>query len=545
MSENYNRLFRSHWTSDLKSANLVSDNAYAKRSMLALLLFIMIERAIAELIPSLVQSGNPNLAVMLGTYIIVLTAFFVVLRSGESGITVMRFLFPLLTRIGVSTFLVEMMAHREVFGYAAAGLFLLQVVEFHLIVRHLIIEVGYAVLQYSVMLILILKLDYTVSQQDAITTVLTYFVFAVIISSVLRRLMDTDLFEGRYWNKDLQTLLTHLPMGVIISRQGEILLQNAISRDLVAQYDAEAKRKTFLDHIEEELTYNRKPELNGSIVEQNSRRYLVTSHPIGYLGQPSELIFFQNFPEAEQAREEEEESRQVDFLKNSLFRIVSDDYRTPINVILNALQVVGSDSRLPSDLLKLVELSQRSAKHLGFLVSDLLDYYQLKVGVFMFAPNQFDLIETLQEVINLIKLKAEVVSVTIRLEVNHKVSTTYFNDCQRVQQVAINLLTNAIKYSSHRSEILVKVSRDKLTEPAKIEIIDRGLGMKPENSSIIFDEFGRILDQENERKNPKGVGLGLWTSKQISAQLGKGIDFSSEYGRGSNFWFYVDDKKRG
>lgn len=172
---------------------------------------------------------------------------------------------------------------------------------------------------------------------------------------------------------------------------------------------------------------------------------------------------------------------------------------------------------------------QRQLKKLTKLISDLLDVSRLQVAKLSYSFSKFDMNELLKEVTETIKQFDQDRAIILRGEVKSEV----YGDRDRIEQVLMNLLTNATKYSPKNSdiEIIVESGNDRVT----VCIIDKGMGIDMKHHDKIFDRFYRV-NGETESTYP-GMGIGLYISSEILKRHSGKIWVESEKGRGSKFYF--------
>jgi len=117
-------------------------------------------------------------------------------------------------------------------------------------------------------------------------------------------------------------------------------------------------------------------------------------------------------------------------------------------------------------------------------------------------------------------------------------------DVKRMQQVFLNLVSNAVKFTDREGKIKIQVIKQQ--KHIKVSVTDNGLGIKEQDKDKLFKLFGSIKS-EKKKINTNGIGLGLVISKLITNKYGGEIDFDSEYKKGSTFWFTfeVEDDKSG
>jgi signal transduction histidine kinase len=108
-------------------------------------------------------------------------------------------------------------------------------------------------------------------------------------------------------------------------------------------------------------------------------------------------------------------------------------------------------------------------------------------------------------------------------------------DQQKIEQVLVNLVNNAVKYAPESAEIVIQVEED-LKDWVKVSVKDRGKGISAKNTPNLFDRYYRVNNNGNENS---GLGLGLYISAEIIRRHGGEMGVISEMGQGSTFWFTV------
>ncbi|GEM_PF-1716880 len=214
---------------------------------------------------------------------------------------------------------------------------------------------------------------------------------------------------------------------------------------------------------------------------------------------------------------------QANFVSN-----VAHELRTPLAIIKGALDNLGDGlhGALTSDQLEPVGMSQREVNRLRRLVGDLLDLAQMESGKLQLRQEDVGLQDLLTTVAKLFHgpFKERGLSVSVDLP---EAPARVVGDRDRLQQVLINLLTNAMKFTQ-QGEIRVRLSRE--DQMFRIDVEDTGPGIAREDLERIFDKFERVGDREAE-----GSGLGLAIARDI-VQLHHGrLWAESELGRGSRF----------
>lgn len=213
--------------------------------------------------------------------------------------------------------------------------------------------------------------------------------------------------------------------------------------------------------------------------------------------------------------------------KDEFIGLASHELKTPLTSILGYLQILNSE--MPEERRKeFLRRTSQQVKKLNNLVSDLLDVSKIQAGKLQFNPVPFDLFEVLQDAIDLIGQSHT--NHTIRLQTELK-SLIVTADSQRIEQVILNLLTNAIRYAPGSFEIDVYVLQE--GGLIKVGVRDYGIGVAQDKLGEIFSRFYRI----SENSSVSGLGLGLYLSQQIIERHHGRIWAESKPGEGSVFYF--------
>jgi len=217
--------------------------------------------------------------------------------------------------------------------------------------------------------------------------------------------------------------------------------------------------------------------------------------------------------------------------KDTFLASVSHELRQPLNSIFGFLQFIEM-SELTEQQQKDVGKVRHAATYLKGLIDDILDYQKIIMGGLTLEPETLDMEEFCEH------LQASIE--TLAHERGNKVVFSgasslgmVVNDRQRLQQVLVNLLTNACKFTENGEVKLdLRRARDKEGEWLVIDVHDTGRGMKPEEMAALFVRFKKLASREGNRS---GTGLGLVISKGLSELMGGGITVRSEFGKGSVF----------
>ena len=241
------------------------------------------------------------------------------------------------------------------------------------------------------------------------------------------------------------------------------------------------------------------------------------------------------FKEATEGRKLAEEA---DRLKSRLLSTVSHELRTPLNLIVGLSEILLqkrtlSKHTLSSAFRKDVEQIYASAQHLGRLIQDVLDLASSEVGQLRLANELLDLGETLEMVVATGRQLANVKGLTWQDSLP-EARLWVWGDRTRLRQVALNLVSNAIKFTSLGGVSFQVEARD---GKAVVLVKDTGLGIAPEEQHLIFDEFHRT--ELTTARGYGGIGLGLAICKRLVEMQGGeiGVHSSGAEGTGSTFYF--------
>ncbi|WP_299178717.1 response regulator [uncultured Neptuniibacter sp.] len=214
--------------------------------------------------------------------------------------------------------------------------------------------------------------------------------------------------------------------------------------------------------------------------------------------------------------------------------MMSHEIRTPLNGVLGLLQLL-QETPLSSEQKQFVTSALSSGRGLLTIISDILDFSKIDADKMQLSPAPCDLKALLAELEQLFKLRVEEKSIQLNIELAASVPTSVYLDGQRLRQVLINLIGNAIKFTE-QGEVSLRLSTQ--SETLCFSVADTGIGIPEVDQPKIFSEFTTI-DQTNDRRLYEGTGLGLSICHKLVNLMGGEIEFSSQLGVGSCFSFQL------
>lgn len=227
----------------------------------------------------------------------------------------------------------------------------------------------------------------------------------------------------------------------------------------------------------------------------------------------------------------------ANFAKGRFLATMSHEFRTPLNAILGFTQLMQMDAEVPAAQQTRLQLMRDSGLHLLELINDVLDMASIEAGKVSLKLAAVDLRALLDMACDSVRLRAEQKELSFVSDVDPALPARVLVDGQRLRQVLLNLLANAVKFTDSG---MVRLTATVAAPPQdghvrlRFEVTDSGIGMTAAQQARLFQAFEQVADAS---RHLGGTGLGLSISQQLVRLMGSQIVVQSAAGQGSSFSF--------
>lgn len=359
-----------------------------------------------------------------------------------------------------------------------------------------------------------------------------------------------DVTEFRNATTEIQILLDSIPYVVLLEDTDEIVMsKNLLFNEYFPDFfnikgksSAEWKKSLNIATVpgakqKEVVTYYGGEE----------RTLLMEEEPLLdiFYRQNGKIITLADITDERKISKELEESRKkaqdANRAKSLFLANMSHEIRTPINSVIGMNEMILRESGEPETRSYALN-ARRSAKMLLGLINDILDFSKIETGKMELTPVNYTTAEVISDVVKMNISRANDKGLTLKLDVDPNLPSELYGDDVRLRQIISNLLTNAIKYTKEGTVTISvggSVSEDGILAMS-VCVSDTGIGIKPEDIEKLFDAFQRIDNSVTRRI--EGTGLGLNITMKLLMLMDSKLEVKSEYGKGSEFFFTVNQK---
>jgi PAS domain S-box-containing protein len=374
----------------------------------------------------------------------------------------------------------------------------------------------------------------------------TRLLFAMRDTTKDRENERTILHQKQYY----ESLLQYSPVAIVTLDMEENITACNPAFEKLFGYSAEEAIGKNLDRLiaskdpAEAIDYTRRA-MGGSPISGYGVRYRKDGQAVEvemaggpvYMGEKTAGIFciYHNVTDLMQAKRTAETA---DRSKSEFLANMSHEIRTPMNGIIGMLELLNG-TPLNAEQKDFVSTAKESSDSLLSLINEVLDFAKIEAGQMSLEKLDFDVRSLVEGVARSLAARAENKGLEMVCMVNRDVPARMKGDANRLRQVLVNLVGNAIKFTD-KGEIVIRAVVDNLSED-KIQLLfsvsDTGVGIPRDQQKTVFERFVQADGSTTRRFS--GTGLGLAISAQLVKLMGGEIGLQSEPGKGSTFWFTI------
>ena len=365
---------------------------------------------------------------------------------------------------------------------------------------------------------------------------------------------DRFAFDDQGIAFDLKLIMLLLciihPIVLVANYVGQMLIVKPIVSitGIMDKFDDEEEQRLLVEKELSELTINSEDEIE-------------SLYKVIYRMSSELNSYIEDMKREQQLKEDLRVAKASSEAKSTFLSNVSHEIRTPINAVLGMDEMILRESS-DKEILKYAADIKNSGKTLLSLINDLLDFSKIEAGKMEIIPVEYELSSTINDLINMVRAKAEDKGLKLNIDVDPSMPHVLFGDEIRIKQCILNILNNAVKYTQ-KGSVTMTVSYKKLGDNKEgilsgnnvrdkedqagsdeialcIRVKDTGIGIKEEDLKKLYSPFERIEEERN--RNIEGSGLGMSIVKHLLDMMGSSLSVTSVYGEGSDFSFEVNQK---
>ena len=397
-------------------------------------------------------------------------------------------------------------------------------------------EIGYLFIYSSV------RERFSDEDINLLRPIISKFTYSIKASILYEKSKKNQLILKRLYEEN------PLPMIILDKKKRKILKVNSAAAKLYGYKKKEFRKKqmTFLQENKEEQHIKKgKEPIYSNHITKNGEKLEVELfiNSVYYKDKSAYIIVVEDITKKQKLSRELKEAKEVaeaSVRSKELFLAnMSHEIRTPMNAILGLGDLL-KETNLSNKQYKYVSTINTSGKNLLTIINDILDFTKIEAGKLEMESIPFDIVYSIEKTIEVFEPIAKEQKLLFKSEIDKKLRKEVLGDPTRLNQVLINLLGNAFKFTEKGTINLTVelINKTKSNYRVRFSVKDSGIGISSRNLETIFDSFTQA--ESSTARLYGGTGLGLAICHQLIKLMGGSLEVSSKIGIGTEFHFTID-----